>query len=60
MRKTCTISGRFSWIVNGDEVATVARAVNKNADVLEKLIARVDDLEKQLKDQKAVAGEVTE
>jgi hypothetical protein len=58
MRKTCTISGRFSWIVNGDEVATVARAVNKNADVLEKLIARVDDLEKQLKDQKAAAGEV--
>ena len=58
MRKTCTISGYFSWIVNGDDVATVARAVNKNADVLEKLIARVDDLEKQLKDQKAAAGEV--
>lgn len=53
MRKTCTISGYFSRIINGDDVATVARAVNKNADVLEKLIARVDDLEKQLKDQKS-------
>ncbi len=58
MRKTCTIRGNFSMIVNGDEVATVAKAVNKNADILEKLITRVEDLEKQLKDQKAATGEV--
>lgn len=58
MRKTCTISGSFSWIVNGDEICIVAKALNKNADVLEKLITRVDDLEKQLKDQKAATGEV--
>ncbi len=59
MRKTCTISGYFSWIINGDDVATVARAVNRNADVLEKLIAKVDDLEKQLKDQKTATGEAS-
>lgn len=44
-------------IANGDDVATVARALNRNAEILEKLIARVDDLEKQLKDQKAATGE---
>ncbi len=56
--KPCTIYGSFSWVVNGDDVATVARALNRNAEILEKLIARVDDLEKQLKDQKAATGEV--
>lgn len=58
MRKTCTISGSFSMIVNGNEICKVAKAVNINADILEKLITRVDDLEKQLKDQKAATGDV--
>ncbi len=46
--KIVKISGRFAWVVNGDDICTVARAVNCNADVLEELSEKVERLEKQI------------
>ena len=48
MKKPTKISGSFSWVVNGDDVCTVAKGVNHNADVLEELIRKVEDLVKQI------------
>ena len=40
--KVKTIRGSFSWIVNGDELCTVAKAVNANAEVLKGLIDLIE------------------
>ena len=40
--KVKTIRGTFSWIVNGDELCTVAKAVNANAEVLKGLIDLIE------------------
>ena len=50
--KITKISGSFSWVVNGDELCTVARAVNYNADVLEELLNKIEKLEKQIADMR--------
>ena len=50
--KITKISGSFSWVVNGDELCAVARAVNRNADVLEELLNKIEKLEKQIADMR--------
>ena len=52
MKKPTKIFGSFSWVVNGDDVYTVAKGVNHNADVLEELIRKVENLEKQIADMR--------
>lgn len=52
MKEPTKLFGSFSWIVNGGDVYTVAKAVNYNADVLEELISKVEDLEKQIADMR--------
>lgn len=50
--KIAKISGSFSWVINGDELCTVAMAVNRNADVLEELLNKIEKLEKQIADMR--------
>lgn len=50
--KITKISGSFSWMINGDELCTVAMAVNCNADVLEELLNKIEKLEKQIADMR--------
>ena len=50
--KITKISGSFSWVINGDELCTVAMAVNRNADVLEELLDKIEKLEKQIADMR--------
>lgn len=42
------VTGRFSWVVNGDDIATVAKAVNANADILKQAMIKIDQLEKEI------------
>lgn len=52
--KVAKIIGSVGWVVNGDDVAMVASALNQNATVLEELINKVENLESELKEmQKA-------
>ena len=46
-RKTAIIEGYVPRIINGESIATIGRAVNYNADVLEDLIKRVEKLEQK-------------
>lgn len=55
MKKPTKIFGSFSWVVNGDDVCTVAKGVNHNADVLEELIRKVENLERQIADMRGKA-----
>lgn len=50
-RKTAIIEGYVPRIVNGESIATVARAVNYNAEVLENLIKRVEKLEQKVSER---------
>lgn len=56
-----TIRGSFSWIINGDDICTVARAVNANAEVLKGLIDYIEhdlELKQQIIDElKKMNGE---
>lgn len=56
-----TIRGSFSLIVNGDELCTVAKAVNANAEVLKGLIDYIEhdlELKQQIIDElKKMHGE---
>lgn len=56
MKKPVKLVGSFSWVVNGGDVYKVAKGVNYNADVLEELINKVEDLEKQIADMRGEAG----
>lgn len=42
------VIGRFSWVVNGDDIAKVARAMNANADILKQAMIKIDQLEKEI------------
>lgn len=42
------VKGCFSWVVNGNDIATVARAMNANADILEQAMMKIDQLEKEI------------
>jgi len=53
--KITKISGSFSWVANCDELCIVARAVNRNADVLEELLNKIEKLEKQIADMRGDA-----
>lgn len=57
MKEPTKLFGSFSWVVNGGDVYTVAKAVNYNADVLEELISKVEDLEKQIADMRGKPDE---
>lgn len=52
VKKPFKVSGHFSWIVNGDDVATVAKAMNANADILEQVMIKIDQLEKEIEELK--------
>ena len=43
------VTGRFSWVVNGDDIATVARVMNANADILKQAMIKIDQLETEIK-----------
>jgi len=47
------VKGRFSWVVNGDDIATVAKAMNANADILEQAMIKIDQLEKEIEQLKS-------
>ena len=46
------VIGRFSWVVNGDDIATVAKAMNKNADILEQVMIKIEQLENEIDELK--------
>lgn len=47
-KKVGYITGRFSQIVNGDDIYTVARGVNQNAEILEDVIEELIEINKKL------------
>lgn len=47
-KKVGHINGRFSPIVNGDDICTVARGVNLNAEILEDVIGELIEINKKL------------
>lgn len=53
VKKTFKIKGGFSWVVNGDDICTVANVVNANADILEQVMIKIEQLEKQIIESKA-------
>jgi len=46
------VRGQFSWVVNGDNITTVAKAMNANADILEQVMRKVEQLEKEIEELK--------
>ena len=42
------IRGKFSWVINGDDVAIVAKVVNANADILEQAMIKIEQLETEI------------
>lgn len=52
VKKPFKVRGYFSWIVNGDDLATVAKAMNANADILEQTMMKIDQLEKEIEELK--------
>ena len=52
VKKPFKVKGCFSWIVNGDDIATVAKVMNANADILEKAMIKIDQLEKEIEELK--------
>ena len=49
--KVARLKGFTHNIVNGHDLAVVGRAVNYNAEILEKLIERVEKLEKEARNK---------
>lgn len=47
------VKGTFSWIVNGDDIATVAKVLNANADILEQAMIKIEQLEEEIKQLKS-------
>ena len=52
VKKPFKVIGRFSWVVNGDDIATVAKTMNANADILEQVMIKIDQLEKEIEELK--------
>lgn len=46
------VRGRFAWVVNGDDIATVAKVMNANADILKQAMIKIDQLEKEIEQLK--------
>ena len=53
IKKPFKVTGTFSRIVNGDDIATVAKAMNANADILEQAMIKIEQLETEIKSLKS-------
>ena len=42
------VKGHFLMIINGDDIAMVAKAVNANADILKQAMIKIEQLEKKI------------